>query len=397
MISDACPPAVILGMSPTGLAVARALGRKGVHVIAIDPDRWAIGRFSKYTKFVTMKKNNNWEEILFQTLQTIGLRYQDRPVLFCTDDASLYFLAKYADKLWQNYRLPSSLSRDNICLFLDKENLYKTCFEHRVDLPATYFPKDLGQVEDLVEILRFPCIIKPCLGHLWRKRLRGKKVVEVYNAHELIAQYIKLSSWDSKLIIQEVIPGGDGCIYVFGGCFDRNSQPVAVFTGRKLRQFPPGFGSASFVESVWEPEVVDMSVSLLKRLKFHGICGVEFKKDPRDGKFKLIEISARPDLWFSIIEASGVDLIYSVYQELIDSQMPWKQTQRNGIRWVYLERDIISSIYYLLHRALSLRNWLSTLGKAKAYAIYARDDIKVMLFLPFSMMKEFWQYLIVRR
>jgi predicted ATP-grasp superfamily ATP-dependent carboligase len=393
-MSRISPPAVVLGMSPTGLAVIRSLGRKGISVIGIDRDPWAIGRFSKYGRFLKVSSHGDWEEMLFQTLLSVASDYQEKPVLFCTEDAYLVFLANYAHKLKEDYRMPSSLNTDTINLFLDKENFYKMCFEQGVELPATYFPKDLGQIEDLAGRLRYPCIIKPSLGHLWRRKLRGKKMVEVNTAQDLITLYKQLSSWDSRLIIQEVIPGGDDCIYIFGGSFDRNSEPLAVFTGRKLRQFPPRYGSASLAESTWEPEVADMSITLLKRLKFHGICGTEFKKDPRDGNFKMMEINLRPTLWFSIIEASGVDVIYAIYQELIGSVAPKDQVQINGIVWIYSARDVISSIFYLLHRGLTLCNWFRSLRNAKAHAIFARDDLRVTAFIPVYLVKEFWQYLI---
>jgi D-aspartate ligase len=392
MMPEAYPPAVVLGVSPTGLAVVRSLGRKGVPVIAIDSDPWAIGRFSKYARFVKINKKN-WEEALFEKLLAIASGCQDKPVLFCAEDAYLSFLAGYASKLREDYRLPSSLNRDTINLFLDKENFYKMCFEQRVELPATYFPQDLGQIEDLAERLRYPCIIKPCLGHLWRRKLRGKKMVEVRTPLELVTRYKQLASWDNRLIIQEVIPGGDDCIYVFGGSFGRNSEPLAVFTGRKLRQFPPRFGSASLAESAWQPEVADISIALLRRLKFHGICGTEFKKDPRDGNFKMMEINLRPTLWFSITEASGVDVTYAIYRELVGSPVPRNQVQKNGIRWVYPARDVVSSIYYFWHRDLYLQDWLHSLRNRKVYAIFAGDDLSVMAFLPFYLVKEFWQYL----
>lgn len=388
------PSAIVLGMSPTGLAVVRDLGRKGVPVIGIDSDPWAIGRFSKYARFAKINTNKNWKETLFEKLLVIASSCQDKPVLFCADDAYLSLVAEYADKLQDNYRMPSSLNRDTIDLFLNKENFYNMCFEQGVELPATYFPKHREDIEYLARRLRYPCIIKPSLGYLWRRKLRGKKIVDVHTPHELITRYEKFSSWDSRLIIQEVIPGGDDCIYVFGGSFDRNYEPLAIFTGRKLRQFPPRFGSASLIESIWQPEVANISIALLKRLKFHGICGTEFKKDPRDGNFKMIEINLRPTLWFSIVEASGVDVIYAIYQELTGSQAAQDQVQTDGIRWVYLARDIVSSIYYFLHGDLDVRDWLHSLSNRQAYAIFARDDTGVAAFLPFHLVKEFWQYLI---
>ena len=141
-----------------------------------------------------------------------------------------------------------------------------------------------------------------------------------------------------------------------------------------------------------QPEVAEMSIELLRRLKFHGICGTEFKKDPRDGRFKMMEINLRPTLWFSIIEASGIEVIYAIYQDLIGSSFLQSGCQSNGVKWIYTARDLVSSLYYLLQGDLTPGTWLRSLRGKKAHAIFARDDFRVMVPLPFCLAKEFWQY-----
>ena len=50
---------------------------------------------------------------------------------------------------------------------------------------------------------------------------------------------------DPNLMLQEYIPGGDDSIWMFNGYFDANSDCLAGFTGRKLRQTPPYTGVTS--------------------------------------------------------------------------------------------------------------------------------------------------------
>jgi len=45
------PPALVLGLSPTGLTVIRSLGRRGIRVFGADFEHYGIGRFSKYCQF----------------------------------------------------------------------------------------------------------------------------------------------------------------------------------------------------------------------------------------------------------------------------------------------------------------------------------------------------------
>ena len=43
-----------------------------------------------------------------------------------------------------------------------------------------------------------------------------------------------------------------------------------------------------------EPEVEPLGFRLLKSMGYHGIASVEFKRDPRDGQFKLMEVNMAP-------------------------------------------------------------------------------------------------------
>ena len=63
-------------------------------------------------------------------------------------------------------------------------------------------------------------------------------------------------------------------------------------------------------------EVVDAGLRFLRGLGFHGISQVEFKRDPRDGRFKLMEINPRLWQWHGLAAACGVDLPLIAYRDL---------------------------------------------------------------------------------
>jgi peptidoglycan/xylan/chitin deacetylase (PgdA/CDA1 family) len=82
------------------------------------------------------------------------------------------------------------------------------------------------------------------------------------------------------------------------------------------------FGSASFAESEWSPEVARLSTELIGKLGFAGVCGTEYKPDPRDGRWKLIEVNPRPTLWFSLTRAAGCDVVFEAYRDLVGRPGP---------------------------------------------------------------------------
>ena len=74
-----------------------------------------------------------------------------------------------------------------------------------------------------------------------------------------------------------------------------DGEVLATFSGRKLRQMPRTIGHRRVGEAVWDAGGRRLGAALLRGLGFHGISQVEFKRDPRDGRLKLMEVN--PRLW----------------------------------------------------------------------------------------------------
>jgi len=87
-------------------------------------------------------------------------------------------------------------------------------------------------------------------------------------------------------------------------------RTLAQFQHKRLREFPTSGGSSAKAVSVKNKELGNLGEKLLSSRKWHGVAMVEFKKDKRDGKFKLIEIN--PKFWGSLALAirSGVEFPY---------------------------------------------------------------------------------------
>ena len=118
-----------------------------------------------------------------------------------------------------------------------------------------------------------------------------------------------------------------------------------MFCGRKLLQAPAGVGTCRVGEAVWDDVAVDGALALLRELGFHGISQVEYKRDPRDGTLRLMEVNARLWQWHSLAAACGVPLV--------DDGLPRRaRTDRragrpaaapDGRRWVALVRHLRES------------------------------------------------------
>ena len=152
----------------------------------------------------------------------------------------------------------------------------------------------------------FPAVLKPLVPMALRRRT-GLKVALVERRDRLDEAFRRFGSCGA-LLLQEVVPVCDDAVFIAGTYHDAASRPLAVFTGRKLRQHPKGFGDTRAGESRWCDELAGVTLRLLDGARYHGIADVEFKRDERDGRLKLMEVNARQGLWGPLATASGVNL-----------------------------------------------------------------------------------------
>lgn len=77
---------------------------------------------------------------------------------------------------------------------------------------------------------------------------------------------------------------------------------------RRRRQHPHEFGRATtFAETVDLPVLEERSERLLATLEYYGLAEVEYKQDPRDGEYKLLDFNARAWGYHSLGAEAGVD------------------------------------------------------------------------------------------
>lgn len=94
-------------------------------------------------------------------------------------------------------------------------------------------------------------------------------------------------------LIQEFIPGDPAAMHTALLLFDRNSNLAAAFTTRKIRQWPPPGGLTAVSVSIAERCLVEQALPFFAKWRWRGPAEVEFKLDPRDGRYKVIEINGR--------------------------------------------------------------------------------------------------------
>jgi len=92
-----------------------------------------------------------------------------------------------------------------------------------------------------------------------------------------------------------------------------------------------------------------------------GIGNPEFKRDPRDGRLKLIEVNSRFTACTEILVKSGIDLPLLVYNRLTGRSLPRVDSYRSGLRVVVPLGDYLAFRQMRRRGELGWRGWLRTL------------------------------------
>jgi len=211
---------------------------------------------------------------------------------------------------------------------------------------------------------------------MFRTGLTGGRAKVVYceSPSQLVEQFNIIAEYDDRLIVQEVIPGDDSRLVYFSFYLNKSSQPLGIFAGRKMRVIPKGFGSASYVESLFDPELIETGLSFLENCRYQGLGGIEFKKDSRDDKYKLVEFNTRFGMWDGLGTRCGVDLPFLAYCDSLELPIEPQLTYKEGVLWVDFQRDFRAALEYIRAGELSLLDWVKSLRGNKMVAIYDRDD-----------------------
>ena len=372
-LRDDRAPAFIAGMGSNGLSYLRSLGRRGISVVALDS--WKDpGMYSRYCQPAVVPDPEENESGLLDLLQEIGEAVPRRSVLIPTSDAFILFVSKHSRELANHYDFEVA-DYQAVLTMANKRLQYEYAQSQGIETPLTRFPRD-GDIEEIAEEMDYPSVIKPYFSHLWRDYMgnRWGKVAEVHSAGELLDTYAEMEASGLELMVQEKIAGGDDQLYGLLTYLDRSSEPRAIFTKRKLRQFPRNFGDGSIAVGAWEPEVAELGLKLLRGLKFRGGASVEFKRDSQDGRLKLMEVNPRSISSTSHAVVSGVDIPFIAYQHALGNETEKAETFREGVKWIDFAKDFKSLVELQRAGNLDLGRWFRSWRGERCFAFFAWDD-----------------------
>lgn len=372
------PPVVITGLCDSmSLCLIRSLGRRGISIIATDSNISSYYGKSKYCQKLHCK--SLFDRSLIELLCELGESFGEKAVLFNCTDQSVLNVSGERDKLqpYYNFVLPPHRTIEKL---MSKKLFYDFALGNNFPVPQTFFSHSREEIKLIGGVISYPCIIKPEFRDKnWLTKV-PVKVIYADSRKDFFELVKKYQIEEESLVIQEWIDGDDTDLYFCLVYISRRHEPVAVFTGRKLRQHPHLAGTLSVAESVWVPEIAKESLRLLQTAGCIGFCSVEFKLSKKDGRFYVIEPTVgRPDSQEEICITAGLDIPYIAYLDAIGQDVAPLGGFKEGVRWIDVAR-IYYTIQEYFRNTLTLKELLALFRGKRSYSLWASDDPLPALF-----------------
>ncbi|MEU3352724.1 ATP-grasp domain-containing protein [Streptomyces sp. NPDC037389] len=357
-----------------GVGAIRSLGRLGVPMYAVTEDRWTPAAVSRYLSsgFVWPTTGTERAEELVAGLLGIGRRIGRPAVLIPTDEEAAVLIAEHAESLAGRFLFPPvepGLPRR----LASKQGLHELCVEHGVPAPATLFPASFEEIEKYASVATFPVVAKNREAFERRLRPAVPGTTRIGGPRELLEL---ARGWGASpgVILQEYLPREDAEDWIVHAYFDAESTPLAMFTGVKVRSWPPHAGMTANAYVVDNPELAAMAAQFIKQIGFCGIIDLDWRFDRRDGRYKLLDFNPRMGAQFRLFEnEAGIDVVRAQHLDLTGRAVP-EAEQLTGRRFIVENIDLPAFAAYRRSGYTTPHAPARASGTELAWA--ARDDMK---------------------
>lgn len=287
------------------IAVIRSLGRAGYDVHACASDCTALGLKSRFASHSIV--HVPYRDANFLTWLLVYL--EDHSIdAIVPSEAFLIAVLPIFGRL--SHLLPCGPNRDKVyrCLskyevtrdFLDSPST-KGLWNH---LPGSVVWSRGEPIPGISELLHLtlPLFIK--VDDICSEERHGSRVLRVSSHQEGVEAIRQLVVQYASILVQGFVPGSrvvaDFCIWQ--GKVRSRSMMLA-------KHESPHYGGISTLRSIWwDQEICDDAEKRLSHLGVEGVAMMEYRRDPRTGRYYFIEINSRYWTGLHVELSSGYDI-----------------------------------------------------------------------------------------
>lgn len=367
-------PVVLLG----GLNVVRALGLAGIPVIIASSARCTPSMASRYCSGVIELPPIADREGVVEALLRAAPRFGERAPLFYDNDDRLALVQDYRAALAPHYGLLLN-ERELADALLEKSRFQEFAERHGLPVPRRIEWQALAAE-------RGPVLVKPKTRTAWdhssiRLQLFGGAGKARIFANGAQAHADPLAAQlAAQLSFQEYVPGGDDAIWSLHGFAAPGGELLEWFVGRKIRTYPALTGDSSYLRLARDERLVALGREIAQRIGLTGIFKMDFKRSTTSGRYYLLEINTRFNLWHYLGACSGVNLPRVAYDFLTKAERPLHTEARTDHRWLCLHYDWRAFKEARRRGSLTLAAWLASLAHLPMiYDLFSWSDPKPFL------------------
>ncbi|WP_274563519.1 ATP-grasp domain-containing protein [Streptomyces spiramyceticus] len=325
-----------------GLGVVRTLGRMGVPAYAMVEDRFTPTALSRHLagRFVRPTTGREDASELVSTLLQIGREIGRPTVAVAEGDEAAVLLAENADRLAEWFVLPPvppALPRR----LASKEGLHRICQEHGVPTPRTRSPVNRAELVAVSREWGFPVVLKDREPFT---KLNGSAMghtTVVHDEGELLARCGAAES--PSVIVQEYIPLELAEEWFTHLYLSAGGIPRLVFTGHKLRSWPPRTGLTTRARARPNTTLTTLAAELCRVIGYCGIADLDWRFDRRDGRYKLVDFNPRFGQQFRLFSTvRELDVVRAMYLDLTGEHIP-DGSQIHGRGFIVGNLDAVSA------------------------------------------------------
>lgn len=350
-------PALVLGE----IGLVQNLGKAGIPVYVGSEIENNPSLYSRYTKHKLYFSDYKSEEFIDELCE-FGKSLRQKAVILSDDDHAILNIAQNQERLkeWFLFSFPPPEIVEKL---LDKQLFCELIDKHELPSPRSVI---LSGLEDFNKMpaLKFPCIIKPSFKQAWwdsdfEKEVGAyQKAIKCETEKELDEKYKEIAKIDPHVVVQEFIPGKEDQIYSVNLFADDKYEVKSHFIARKFRTYPLTAGEGSYIVTVRDSEMLEITKTIIKKLKLKGLLNIQFKRDSRSEKPVLLEIHTRNSVWSYLGTASGVNLAAIYYQNMVGENQIRPAESVPGVVFIFLEKDIKAFIQNMKTHQLNSREWI---------------------------------------
>ena len=345
--------ALIIGNEPRILIpVARSLNRLGIPVVTLGHSEARLPRSRAVSQYLTLPNGPVSPEQEGSFLERV-LESQAVEWVVAGSDTALSLVVRHHKLLTTRARLGCP-EPEAIEAVLDKEQTLATARRCGIPVPRTHRCPSVETLRRLSVEMKFPLIAKP-----HSKQVDAAFKLRFYSEPAQIeAEYAEDPEFGRKYLLQEYASGEGVGIEVLL----RAGEPELLFQHRRLKEHPSMGGVSVLAESeALNRHLADMSVALLRALRWEGVAMVEYRVDGPSGQVALMEVNGR--YWGSLALSThaGLDFPAAHWQLAHGGRRSAPPPYRTGVQARWTEGQLLRLEDLAERRSM---NWPgSTLGQ----------------------------------